>query len=131
MINKSPAIVVILGINVVFAVLSYLGESAFAQTNNTRNVTKVPAQTQLTDIHRYNNGYNDGLKNSQADFKASNGQQCNPSVPTDVEHTGPYIKGYAVGYSKGPCGGKAALSSSSSSSSQSNSSAFTIPGILP
>lgn len=101
--------------------ICHLG-SAIAQTNST-NATQTPPRTELTDTQRYNNGYKDGLKNSEQDFKS---QSCNPTVPTDVVHTPPYKEGYGVGYNKGPCGGQAA----SSSSSPSNSSASPIPGLL-
>ena len=106
-----------LAISFAVALVDYLGEPASAQTNST-NATQSAQQPPLTETQRYNNGYKDGLKNSQQDFNTSS---CNPTVPTDVEHTAPYKQGYSLGYRKGPCAGKAITSNSSSSS---------IPGLL-
>jgi hypothetical protein len=114
MINKLTAMII--AINFAF-IASYQLESAFAQTNNVTNATQG---SKLTDQQKFNNGYNAGLKNSQKNFKSNN---CNPEVPTDVVHTIPFQKGYALGYSKGPCGGKP-------TSSTSNSSSSAVPGIL-
>jgi hypothetical protein len=83
-------------------------------------VPAFPQQTSVSDSQRYTNGLNDGLRNSQQDSQGLKGHGCDPTVPTDVQHTAPYKKGYAVGYNEGPCGKGGAGESVSSS---------TIPGL--
>jgi hypothetical protein len=138
MVNKSRTFLIIVAISFAFMISIYHLGSVYAQMNSTKNATQSSQQTGLTNstknatqssqeiapglttAQKYNNGYKDGLKNSQQDFKTQN---CDPTVPTDVVHSPQYKEGYPVGYSKGPCGGQG----NSSSSSKSNS---VVPGLL-
>jgi hypothetical protein len=108
--NKNQAVIM----GIIFITSIYLSQSAFAQNNP------------KTDTQRFNTGYKDGLRNSLQNSKGLGGHGCDPTVPTDVVHTVPYQKGYAAGYSKGPCGSV----SSSSSSLASTTSNSLIPGLI-
>ena len=83
--------VVITAISLVLTILTSLANIALAQQ---------PGAT--TDAQKYNSGYTDGLRVSKEDFKGAHGHGCDPTLSPG--HSILYQKGYAVGYSKGPCG---------------------------
>jgi hypothetical protein len=97
------------------------GGSTAVGTGNTTG-TSAANRPFETDAQKYNNGYSDGLMNSERDFRGLSGHGCDPTVPPG--HTPQYQKGYPVGYSKGPCG------SGTSASSTSGSSSSPVPGLL-
>jgi hypothetical protein len=94
------------------------GGSTAAGTGNATG-TSAANRPFETDAQKYNNGYSDGLMNSERDFQ---GPGCDPTVPPG--HSPQYQKGYPAGYSKGPCGSAASTSSTSGNSSS------AVPGLL-